>query len=241
MDDLWKWLGEQIDIILGVAGLATGFIFWWLSRRPKKFGWEVLNYTSIVSRVGKGLPLKVVYDGQDVRSPNLVMLRLGNAGKAELRAQDFDGPVRIEFKSGRLLAASVIDTSVPDISPEFDQNENSVSFTPSLLNAGEWISFQFVTDGPLETPRVHARVAGQTGQITDLVRERQKTWLPVVLTGLALFIVSPILGLTFEATKPLAPVALILGVCAFGLGLYGMDKRLAWARKPKAKKARRKR
>lgn len=153
MNEFWGWFGGQWGNFVGAAGLVTGVIFYWLSRKPKRFGWQLISSTSIVSRVGKSLPLSVVYDGQDVVSPNVVIIRTGNLGKAALRAHDFDGPVRIEFQKSRLLAASITDASATDIAPELNQTDmNSVSFTPSLLNAGEWINLQFVTDGPLEAP-----------------------------------------------------------------------------------------
>lgn len=75
MNDFWKWVGEQGGNILGVAGLITGFIFWWVSRRPKRFGWQIVSSTEIVSFKGRSLPLKVVYDGHDVFSPNAIVMK----------------------------------------------------------------------------------------------------------------------------------------------------------------------
>lgn len=238
MNDVWKWLGEQVGNILGVAGLVTGFIFWWISRRPKRFGWQVLNHTPIISHSARWLPLKVVYDGQDVDSPNLIMVRVGNVGKAEIRGHDFDGPVRIDFKEGRILAVGVNDTSVPDISPDLEQAPNSVAFTPSLLNAGEWIDLQFVTDGPPEMPAIHARVAGQTAQMVDIKEERQRTWLPVLLGGLGLVIVASLMTLLGDSFRTFALVAGVVGLLALPIGIFGMDRRLGWSKKAKAAKER---
>lgn len=135
MDDTWKWLGEEIDIILGVAGLVTGFIFWWLSRRPKSFGWQIMSQAPILSRGSSHLPLKVVYDGQDVSNPHMSVVRLGNTGKAELQSGDFDGPVRISFPNSSILQMFISGRSSEEINPTISKDSASaISFTPTLLN-----------------------------------------------------------------------------------------------------------
>ena len=45
------------------------------------------------------LPLQVVYGGREVSSPNITVLRVGNTGKAEIRSQDYAGPVEVPFQS----------------------------------------------------------------------------------------------------------------------------------------------
>ena len=164
--------------------------------------------TKILSSKSRSLPLKVVYDDLEVDSPNIVVLRVGNSGKAEIHGDDFDGPVRIEFNESRLLAASVsrkLDESINiDIVRDGDK---SVSFTPRLLNVGEWVELQFVTDGLLEVPKVHARVAGQNGGSLDVTQARKKVWQPLNWVGLAVASFSPLAS------------SLILGKDWQGLGL----------------------
>jgi hypothetical protein len=195
VNEFWKWLGEQFGNVLSVLGLITGFWFYWLSRKPKRFGWELISKTRILSRSSRALPLEVVYDGQEVDSPNIVVLRLGNTGKAEIHAGDFDGPVRIEFGDSRLLSSNVSRKLDESISVDIVQDaDKSVSFTPRLLNAGEWVELQFVTDGALETPSVHARVAGQSGESLDVKRSRKKIWEPLNWLGIGVAMASPIVS-----------------------------------------------
>jgi hypothetical protein len=152
--DILKWLGEQLGNILGIVGLLTGFVFYWISRKPKRFGWHLVSKTEILSSKGRALPLKVVYDGEDVFSPNIIVLRIGNVGKAEIRPADYDGAVRIEFAKGRLLAFDISEKLNPQINVELVQDTpSSVAVSPSLLNAGEWVNLQFVTDVPLRHQR----------------------------------------------------------------------------------------
>lgn len=193
MNEFWGWVNAQLGNILGVVGVITGFWFYWISRKPKRFGWQVTSKVQIINFKGQSLPLKVVYDGHDVYSPNIIVFRVGNSGKAPILREDYDGPVRITFTKGRLLAA--------DVSKKFDEtidvnlmrdSQNSVSFTPSLLNAGEWVEFQFVTDGPIEIPKLHARIAGLDGRPGDVEARRTRFWLPIALCGVIASLVVPI-------------------------------------------------
>lgn len=192
MNEIWKWLGEQLGNILGVLGLVAGVWFYLLSRKPKRFGWQVISRTRIISHQSKALPLQVVYAGQAVNSPNITVLRVGNTGKAEIHSRDFDGPVRIEFENSTLLSATVNRKFDEGIATDFDQDSKSVTYMPPMMNAGEWVEFQLVTDGPLEVPVVHARVAGQNGASPDMERIRVKRWGSVALCGVALSILAPI-------------------------------------------------
>jgi hypothetical protein len=239
MDDLGTWLGEQFANILAVAALITGFIFYWLSRRPKRFGWQSISTLPIVRANTRNLPLKVVYDGQEVSSPNLIVLRLGNVGKAEIRASDFDGPVRIEFPKGQLLASSISATVPDDLQLELDTTvPNCVSFTPSLLNAGEWVDLRFVTDGPVYVPTVHARVAGQTSEMTDVAQRTKRIWLRVLLLGGVITFGPLIMGIILRDRSIWIVCSLFIGCSLMLLGLMKMDNKSSWKKKRKLKAAR---
>jgi hypothetical protein len=231
VNDIWKWLGEQFGNVVGVLALVTGFWFYWLSRKPKRFGWELISKTRIISKSSRDLPLTVEYDGLPVESPNIVVVRVGNTGKAELRAQDFDGPVRLEFARSILMSASVSKKLDESITVDFVRADDSISFTPTLLNAGEWIEFQFVTNGDLEAPSIHARVAGQDGRVLD-VDKRKRAWEPWAVVGLLIATMSP-----FGASQFLGEEGIGIGllVAAAGFLLFIIAKtqqrlRPAWGK-----------
>jgi hypothetical protein len=222
-----------------VLALVTGFWFYWLSRKPKRFGWELITQTRIISARSRALPLTVVYDGHEVDSPNIIVVRVGNTGKAELRALDFDGPVMLEFARSRLLSASVSRKRDESITVDFDQTEKSISFTPTLLNAGEWVEFQFVTDGALEVPSIHARVAGQAGRILD-VDKRKRAWAPWGMAGIMVASVAPIVT-TYalgEAGNVIAISIVVMGVLLFLFSTAQQRLRPAWGKIPHARRGR---
>lgn len=176
MDEFLDWLGAQWGSLVGVVGVVTGFLFYWWSRRPKKFGWQIMNQTPILSTGSGHLPLKVVFDGQDVSSPYITQVRLGNTGKIELKADDFDGPVRISFNNSVILQVRNSGRSSEAINPALSKpaSSKSISFTPTLLNQGEWIEYQLIMDGELETPEIYARVAGHGSASVDSLAQRTK-------------------------------------------------------------------
>lgn len=237
MDTFYQWLDSQLGNLIGLAGLVTGFIFFWLSRKPKRLGWEIISSTALVSFKGRSLPLKVVFDGEDVYSPNIVVLRLGNAGKKEIRSEDFDGPVRVSFDKGRLLATSVSNTSVEGITYDLDTSqENEIRIEPKLLNPREWLDIQFVTDGPLEEPRVFARVAGQLNDIQDVERARARVWGPVLVGGMLIAAGVPIvLWLSGVSMDDFAGIFMVGG---FGIALTAIFRLANWSiwKKPRKRK-----
>jgi len=116
-------------------------------------------------------PIKVVYGEQNVKNPNIIVLRIANAGRREIRVDDFDQPITVQFKDSRLLALDVIGQSSAGMTISFKVDTghpNRVLLNPMLLNAGEWIDLQFLTDGAIEEPSVTARIVGQTGEPFDV-------------------------------------------------------------------------
>jgi hypothetical protein len=107
----------------------------------------------------------------------------------------------------------------------------SVAFTPSLLNAGEWIEFQFVTDGPIEIPKVHLRIAGHDGQPGDVAARQEKFWLPISVGSLIATMLVPIVATSLlpkdSGSLPLLIAVSLLVLTFFAAGQTG--KTSAWA------------
>jgi hypothetical protein len=241
VDNFWKWVGEQTGNIIGVAGLITGFIFYWLSLRPKRFGWQVMSQTPILSAKSGHLPLKVVYDGKDVSSPIISQVKLGNTGKIELKSDDFDGPVKISFVKSDILQVLISGRSSDDINPAISEHTSkSISFTPSLLNPGEWIEYQLITDGALEVPTVRARVAGQGASAihdrAEFTTRRQIAGVSTLFGGMILAVVL-ILVVQGEAKSWVPAVGWAIAI--IGMVMLNRAEASAWKKLPKKKKTKR--
>lgn len=244
MDDVGKWLGEQSGNILSfVGGVIVSFVFYWISRRPKRFGWQMISATRIVSAKGRSLPLVVVYDGQEVSSPNIAAIRVGNSGKSEITVEDYDGPVRITFGQSKVLACDISERLHGRITASVTKEPpSSVVFSPTLLNPGEWLDLQIITDGPLEIPKVDARIAGQTSPVGDVAKAQAKSWLPVLYAGLAVGLGIPIVISIFfidQARGWIVPLVSIGLVVTF-MAAIQMSRTPGWAKQPSTKKAHKK-
>src|SRR5665647_659487 len=186
------WIGVA-GAVLGLVGIGWGIYSYWRPRRSKWLSW---NYP-VATRIIRVLPLqrdrlhqlKVVYGEREVDNPNIIVLRIANAGREEIRADDFTRQITVAFRRSKLLARDVINKSSEDIDVTFKVDTsapNEVTVNPLLLNAGEWIEIQCVTDGPIERPPLRARIAGQTREPASLVVIQSRRTLRV-LAGLLIF------------------------------------------------------
>jgi len=186
---------------VGLGGLIVGLVsivlaVWFRPRQSKVLGWKYQSANRIISvtpaQLNK-LRLRVVYGELDVDNPNIIVLRISNAGRQEIRVGDFDRPITVEFKQSQLLALNVIGQSTPSMKVSFKVDSlapNRVTLNPLLLNAGEWVELQFVTDGDIERPPVGARIVGQTGEPFDI---RAAVWQRSDVMTLATAVVTVIM------------------------------------------------
>lgn len=201
-----------------------------------------MSQTTILSNQSGHLPLKVVFEGKDVSSPFITQVRLGNTGKVELKADDFDGPIRISFNDSVILQVRLSGRSSEAINPAVskDASFKSISFTPTLLNSGEWIEYQLIADGPLEAPKVYARVAGNDSSDTDSLAQRRKrielAGLIILGGGTLLTLIGMWVGQGDENWLP------AIGLVTIMIGFTTMNRASSssvWTKLPAAKKAKR--
>jgi hypothetical protein len=205
--------------ILGVIGATlVSLAFYWLSLKPRRFGWQVMSMNRILSVPDdERKKLRVIYGDDDVTDPNIVVLRIGNVGKAEIAKSDFDGHVTISFDKAKLLARSVTAVSSKDVRPQLGATVDlgtegaqaawAVSLEPMLLNPGEWFEIQFVTDGELVGPTLRGRIAGQ-----KVLREIEFDNTPfgrragligtMIAAAVAVFTILEFLGVDTVSTTP---------------------------------------
>ena len=210
------WVGF-VSLLVGIAALVTGFLFYWWSRRPKRFAWELVSRIQLLGSDYDGLRLRLVHGADDtvVEQPNVVVIRIRNNGKVELVSADYDVPVEVRFKDCLVIGAKYSDPSGVLRPTEITLGDKAASFTPSLLNPGEWFEIQFVTDGPLEIPEVVARVAGQTKKVQEMTSARDH-----LLVRSIFFLVAGFLGLfTFSISTTIRTSGIIGMAFAIALSL----------------------
>jgi hypothetical protein len=171
--DLWQDYGsELVFLVIGlVVGTLVNWYFYRRAEKPKRLGWEVMSKSRIINAWGnQRANLNVVYRGQDVENPNILVLRIGNVGKSAIRTLDLPEPITITLHSAELLATKIVASSHPDIDANLHvspSHPNVIELKSELFNKGEWIEIQIVTDGSLSDPIVHARIAD--GEVVNVV------------------------------------------------------------------------
>jgi hypothetical protein len=212
--------------VLAAISLALALFFYLRPRRSKWLSW---NYPT-ANRIIRVSPLqrdrlnqlKVVYVEREVENPNIIVLRIANAGREEIRADDFTRQITILFKQSKLLARDVIDRSSEDIDVTFKVDTsapNEVAVNPLLLNAGEWIEIQCVTDGPIERPPLRARIAGQTREPANLAVVQHKRTKRVLLGGLICSFIAAVVSGSFVVSQGtgIGNLAALGGVILLGM------------------------
>ena len=208
---------------------------------------RISGYSLVQVRERGKHPLRLVYGSHDVTAPYITVLRVGNMGDEEVKADEFDDPITIEFTKGKLLASDVIDKSNPKIKPVFTVDTaypNRVTLKPLLLNGHEWIDIQCVTDGDPGAPEVESRVAGETKSLVEMMYRAEKSRRH--LKWAALLVIIPVFGLigiSVLTGDQFGDPLYMLPAVAFGAGyLLGsfpfldqaeMREHRAWAKKQK--------
>jgi phosphate transport system substrate-binding protein len=108
MDWAAWWAAHDEAVITLVIGAVIGaFINWVFFRRaekPKRLGWEVMSRNAIIKAAGDERDrLQVLYDGDPVGDPNIIIVRVANTGKREIVEADFPTPIELDFHGANVL------------------------------------------------------------------------------------------------------------------------------------------
>ena len=173
-DNLVFWSG----VLLGVAGIATGLVTYWLARKPKYIDYEVKASQRILAAKESDRldsKLRVVWtdeaDADEVLSaPEVHTIRIKNTGKSAVASEDFVDPLTITMPQDiRALEASVIAVSHHTVLelvtvPVGREEANPIVLKPRLLNPGDWLEVRLVTDKPTD-PEVSGELSARKSRL----------------------------------------------------------------------------
>ena len=159
------WLSSS-GWVIGVLGVVLAVVAWVRPYRSKMLAWDVVSNTPIAAvPAGAGHELEITYSGRPVKAAHLLVVRLKNIGREAVEVDDYAQPVRFEFSdASELLTYAVVRQSTA-LDPTFHvdtHHPRRVEVNPLLLNPGDWLDLQFVTDGRGEVPAAATRIANQT-------------------------------------------------------------------------------
>ncbi len=155
------WLG----LVLAGLGLIASYLFYRWSQRPKRLEYRA-DVDQLLIRPGAQpwRDLQVVYAGVPLGVPRLVVVRITNAGAVEVRKDDWEDALSVQFHDRVVTAALLLHLqgerpTVQELEPVY-ASAGSVTAPQVLLNPGDWLEFRLLLDGNRGSPAVGGRIAG---------------------------------------------------------------------------------
>lgn len=194
-DPIWQFIGA----ILGLIAIFISIIVFFLQRRKKSLAYEIITNTPLLTLNDeiKG-KVQILFEGSAVQNVHLIMLHILNDGNIAISSSDYESPLTFEFgETSQILSAEVVKTSPVKLEPQFTLRNNSVEFTPILLNSGDSIVFKLLLAQYEGNLVVRARILGVTEikQISITVDRLRRFGGWSFLLGILLFFSVKITGL----------------------------------------------
>jgi hypothetical protein len=213
---MWAWIVEHwefsVGTLIGVLGLIVSVWAMFL-RRPKRLDYEIVSDLQLINARVKYLDqLKVTYGGNPLEDPRIVVIRIHNTGKSAVTEDDFKGgePISVfyeqNFYTSAELSAASLGTARSDIATierktvsgwiEGKTPPIELSIIPRLLNPGEWIELQLISDGPHGEISVYSRFAEQSRPMRTMNLYRRAA-IARLLEPMAVIIVLGLVAIQF--------------------------------------------
>ena len=180
----WQFVvGTGIGIIVGV-----GIALW--QRQPKRLDYDIINNVPILSSQTGHISerLQVEYDGMIVEEPRIVTIRIENTGKRAVEPDEYEIPITITYQRNHPFDGFISNVSSQGISAEIDlpvddelESEDPsgiIIIKPGLLNRGEWLDVQLISDGNPGTVKVFARFTDQSRPM----RKKSESPVPTLIS-----------------------------------------------------------
>ncbi len=205
-DPIWGVIGVIATVVFGLFGVIGVILaFFQLIQTNKQFSFEFISVTPIL-KIAKGYQdqIEIRFKQQVVKNVHLAVIRFSNSGKASIKPNDFDRPLKISVKNGQIISAEVVETE-PDNLGELIETKDAVSvvFKKTLFNSKD----EFVVNlligefsGETKDIEIDARIegikslkesresefiealVGRTTSSTPFITVAMATVLPIVLT-----------------------------------------------------------
>jgi hypothetical protein len=220
-----------LGLVLGAIGILATVIIASRQRKPKRVTYDVIANRRIITQTGYQVTkaLVVTYGDRNLSDPHLIVVRVANTGKVEVRPEDWEEPLSLTTSS-EIVDSGVVGTSSKDLKVEAAPVEShQIRFGKMLLNQGEWFDVQMLVDGPGNVSEASARIAGarlEQGKsakpapapVSSKSRRYRRPWWrrPVILGTVLILYLVIIIGAVFAVppifNKPTVRVPKLIGV-----------------------------
>jgi hypothetical protein len=162
--DAQAWVGVAIG---SVFSLVLSILFYQLQKKPRTLDYAISSTQDFT--VEAGMPTGLVVSWMEEAQPNEIVMhplvrprivncRIRNTGKRAIDADDFKEPIQIEVATGSIVDAVVTRVSHPGVfqlgSIPGERESSTRVFTPVLMNPGDWINIQVITNECPDYPKL---------------------------------------------------------------------------------------
>ncbi len=180
-------------LALGLGSLVTlivALLTYHRQKTPKTldYGSYELQPLGADDDVYPGLKLAASWSPLEEDEPEMLIkaqvahYRIKNTGKRAIKATDFQRPITVTAPKGRLIDCAVTEISHPGVcelgsiyvSCDGPRPDNELSFTPALMNPGDWVEISVLTDGLDGEVDISSWIVEETRSM----RERDRIVLP---------------------------------------------------------------
>jgi hypothetical protein len=135
-----KTLNSWVPLFTVIAGIMS---LWPLLNYIYYGNASVVKVTSTVNRSlinfsrNSTADVTITYGGEQIRSPQLVTMRIEKLGKNPIESNDVRIPVTINFSEARLLRATVNETAPHGITASIESSNDKILIRFDLLNPND--------------------------------------------------------------------------------------------------------
>ena len=152
--------------LFGLIGPVVAVLLYRLNhkRSAKGLTYRIAVNASLIERKDSVKDkVTVQYDGKEVKDLSMIQLELTNTGGQPISDKDYEKPIRISFlDTVEIIEAEVIKSRPASLSPQICIEDNFVSVSPLLLNAGDSFKVQMLVNSVIASQeiKVHGRIVG---------------------------------------------------------------------------------
>ena len=156
-DPMWQFIGVVIALVALVVAITAIVI----QLRRKNLSYEVVNIPLLTVEEEIAGILRILYDEQPVRDVRLIKIRLVNSGQLPITPEEYIEPITVDFgEEAKILSVDVFEKNPPDIHGTSTRDGGKVTFSPVLLNSGDFLSIKMLVSHFKTSPVVSARIVG---------------------------------------------------------------------------------
>lgn len=183
-------------IVLGIVGLVVGYIYHRRGQTRKCLDYLITSDVKLLSDEATKLgSLEVTYESHALKHPRVVTIKFTNTGNKEIKAEDFEDPIKIQHPGSRAYGFFELEATRPKMLTSITDGGTTpggryITVVPRLMNKGDSFTMQMIYDGP-ERIEVSSWIVGQTRdmRVQETSRDRfDALWKISILASFAVWL-----------------------------------------------------